>query len=80
MELVHLQPVYFKTINILPGHLAQSVLCLTADPGVSSLIPAWSHTSVEVDHETISMAVLLPSADSRRLLSVTSESMCQSTG
>ena len=35
----------------------QSVTCLatdaslTADPGVMSLIPAWSHTFVEIDHD-----------------------------
>ena len=42
--------------------------CLTSDPGVMSLIPAWSHTFVEIDHEVISMAILLPSADSRRVV------------
>ena len=30
-------------------HVAQSVTCLTADPGVVSWIPAWSHTYVEID-------------------------------
>ena len=40
--------------------------CLTADPGVLSLIPAWSHTFVEVDLEIIS--TLLPSAYSRRVV------------
>ena len=35
--------------------------CLTADPGVVSLIPAPSHTFVEIDHEIISTAILLPS-------------------
>ena len=39
---------------------------LTADPGVASLIRAWFHTFVEIDREIISMAILLPSADSRR--------------
>ena len=38
--------------------------CLTADPGVASLIPARSHTFVEIDHEIISTVILLPSADS----------------
>ena len=33
-------------------------------PGVASLIPARSHTFVEIDHEIISMVILLPSADS----------------
>ena len=49
--------------------LAQSVTCLatdaclTADPGVSSSIPARYHTFVEIDHEIISTVILLPSAD-----------------
>ena len=53
-----------------PGRVAQSVTCLatdaclTADPGVASSIPAWSHTFVEIDHEIISTFILLPSADS----------------
>ena len=69
-----------------PGRVAQPVACLatdaslTADPGVASLIPARSHTFVEIDHEIISMVILLPSAESFKnlegLLSVTSESMC----
>ena len=37
---------------------------LTADPGVVSSIPARSHTFVEIDHEIISMVILLPSAES----------------
>ena len=42
---------------IILGRVAQSVTCLTADacltadPGVTSLIPAWSHTFAEIDHE-----------------------------
>ena len=31
-----------------------------------SLIPARSHTFAEIDHEIISTAILLPSADSKR--------------
>ena len=48
----------------------QLVTCLatdtnpTADPGVASLIPARSHTFVEIDHEIISTVILLPSAES----------------
>ena len=38
--------------------------CLTADQGVASWIPVWSHTIVEIDHEMISTVILLPSADS----------------
>ena len=37
---------------------------LTADPGVTSSIPARSHTFVEINHKIISTALLLPSADS----------------
>ena len=54
----------------VPGHVAQSVtclatdVCLTADPGVASSIPAWSHSFVEIDHEIISTVILLPSTDS----------------
>ena len=54
----------------MPGHVAQSVTCLatdaclTADPGVASMIPAPSHTFMEIDHEMISRVILLPSADS----------------
>ena len=36
---------------------------LTANPGVASLIPARSHTFVDIDHEIIS-TVILPSAES----------------
>ena len=52
-----------------PGRVAQSVTCLATDacltaiPGVASLIPARSHTIVEIDHEIISTVILLPSAD-----------------
>ena len=54
-----------------PGRVAQMVKCLTADmclttdPGVASSILAQSHTFVEIDPEMISMAILLPSTDSR---------------
>ena len=37
---------------------------LTADPGVASLIPARSHTFVEIGHEIISTVILLPTAES----------------
>ena len=42
--------------------------CLTEDTGVASLIPARPCSFVEIDHEKISMAILLPSADSRRVV------------
>ena len=59
-------------INHLPGRVAQSVTCLTTDahlteePGTPSWIPARSHTFVKIDHEIISMVILLPSAEAFR--------------
>ena len=53
-----------------PGCVGQSVTCLatdvslTADTGVTGSIPARSPTFVEIDHEIISMFILLPSAES----------------
>ena len=58
--------------NHVTGPRNQSVtclatdVCLTADPGVASSIPARSHTFVEIDHEIISTVTLLPSADSSK--------------
>ena len=46
----------------------QNLHIYITDPGVGSLIPAWSHTFAEIDHELISTAILLPSADSRRVV------------
>ena len=43
-------------------------MCLTADLGVASSISARSHTFVEIDHEIVSTAILLPSAGSRRVV------------
>ena len=31
--------------------------CLTADPGIACLVPAWSHTFVEIYHEIISRVI-----------------------
>ena len=56
------------------GHVAQSLTCLTAytcltaDTEVASLIPARYHTFMEIDHEIISTAILLPFADSRKVV------------
>ena len=50
--------------------LFRSVTCLatdsslTADPGVTSSIPAQSHTFVVIGHGIISTVILLPSAKS----------------
>ena len=72
-QLVHTHSLiraFASPLNILPGRVGQSVtclatdVCLTADPGVASSIPARSHTFVEIDHEIISTVILLPSADS----------------
>ena len=38
--------------------------CLTTNPGLVSLIPARSHTFLEIDHEIFSMVILLLSAES----------------
>ena len=50
-------------LNIYDNGLT-TVTCLTADPGVASLIPARSHTFMEIYHEMFSNVILLPSADS----------------
>ena len=42
--------------------------CLSADPGVMSVIPARSHTFVEIDHEIFFTAILLPSADPKSVV------------
>ena len=49
---------------VIQGCIAQSVTCLTADPGVKSSVSGRSNTFVEIDHEIISAVILLPSADS----------------
>ena len=43
-------------------------VCLTADPGVANSIPVRSNTFAEIDQEIISMANLLPSPYSRRVV------------
>ena len=60
----------------LLGSIAQLVASLAADPGVMSLIQAWSHTFVEIDHEIISTVILPLPLIQERLLSVTNESVC----
>ena len=54
----------------------QSVGSPTADPGITSSIPARSHTFLEIHHEIISMVILLLWLILEGLLSVTSESLC----
>ena len=55
-----------KPTKPLPGRVVQWVTCLTEDQGVAS--STQSHTFVEIDHEIISTAILLSSADSRRVV------------
>ena len=55
-----------------PGHVAQSVASLAADPGVASLIPVRSHTFVELYYEIISTVILLLPLIQEGLLSFTS--------
>ena len=64
-----------RLLQISPGPAAQSVASPTADPGVTSLISAWSHTLAEIEPEIISTVIFrLPLIQDG--LSVSSESMC----
>ena len=58
------------------GTIAQSVASQTAELGVKNSIPTRSHAFVEIDHEIISMVILLLPLNQEGLLSVTRESMC----
>ena len=60
----------------ITGLSAQSLTCLTSDPGVTSLILTLSHTFGEIDHKIISTAILLPPLIQEGFLPVTRESMC----
>ena len=53
-------------IPVVPNCIAQ--LDVLSNPGVPSWIPAGSYTLAEIDHEIIFTAILLPSADSRRVV------------
>ena len=67
---LELQSLQASLHAAIPGRVVQSVTsldtdaCLAADPGDESSIPVQSHTFLEIDHEMISIVVLLPSADS----------------
>ena len=62
-----------ETLHNWVTYIAQSVTCLateaclTADPGVTSLILIRSYTLMEICHEIISVVILLPSAESFRM-------------
>ena len=62
-HIIFIHDIYRAAITQSVTCLATDV-CLTADPGVASSIPAWSYTFVEIDHEMISTVILLPSAES----------------
>ena len=54
-----------------PKHMLSSgavVVSLTIDPGVTSSIPAWSHTYVDFDQEISFTVIFVPSAESRRVV------------
>ena len=65
-----IKSVSSESIKSSSGRVAQWLMCLatdvclTADPGVRSSIPAGSHTFVEIDHEIISTVILLSSPES----------------
>ena len=58
----------------IQGSILQLVASPPADPGVTSLILVQSHTSIGIDHEIISIVILLLLLIQEGLLSVTSES------
>ena len=60
---------HWSSMQSLDLVVAQLVTSLTADLGVAGLIPAQSHTFVEIDHEIISMVILLPTLIQEGLLS-----------
>ena len=72
---------------VSPVRVAQSVICLATDtcltacPGNVSSILVRSHTFIEIDHEIISTAILLLSADSRGFVVSYNKKVCAwSTG
>ena len=61
--IIQLRMCVIKIVTFKGDHLLCTVACLTADPGVESLIPAWSDTFMEIGHEIISIVILLPYAE-----------------
>ena len=55
----------FSPVSNVPDCRYASV---TADPGVVSLIRVWSNNFVDIGHEIISKAIVVPSPDSRRVV------------
>ena len=56
-------------------HFIKSVANLIAEPGVVSLILAWSHTFMDIDHEMFSKVIFLLPLLQEGLVSVTRESI-----
>ena len=65
MSDAHQTTLFVIPSLVLQGGVAQLVTCLTGDPGIASSIPPGC---AEIDHEIISTAILLPSADSKRVV------------
>ena len=57
---------YLRSLRHLPGSVVQLVVWLIADPGVVSLIPARSHTFMQIDCEIFLYAHSLLTADAIR--------------
>ena len=74
LHLLYQTSIWASTRENLIGHRSavgnvSDYRYLSANPGVANSIPARYHTFVEIDPEIISTAILLPSADSRRVVS-----------
>ena len=65
--LINLYCIVLYCIAILKESMTADT-CTIADPEVASSIQARFHTFVEIDHETISTAILLLTAYSRRVV------------
>ena len=55
--------IHFTGPRSVVGNVSDYRWYLTPDPIIASLIPARSHTFVEIDHEIFSTVILLPSAN-----------------
>ena len=60
--------IYMTRPGSAVGNMSGCRYLSDCSPGVASSIRARSHIFVEIDHEMISTVILLPSADSRRVV------------
>ena len=71
VKMAHCWKSHVMVLNTGPRRQSVTCLatdaCLTADPGVPSLIAARSYTFIEIDHEMISTVIFLPSERSCQL-------------